>query len=116
MENDLSLSALITVTEGEGRLAYAVFSSELSPYAMTDRMSYCISVTADSYAHLGRILSAVPVFGYSQTALSVGDDEYGRVRARLTLCGDGDAMALWLYLLLYSVSSTLLGRYPTIEI
>ena len=116
LENDLSLSALVTLKDGEGRLAYAVFSSTPTPYVETDAMSLSISVTADSYAHLGRILSAIPAFGYTQTALSVGDDEYGRVHARLTLCANGDFMALWLYLLLYSVNASLLGRYPTIEI
>ena len=34
LENDLCLSALITITVGEEKLAYALFSTEISPFAV----------------------------------------------------------------------------------
>ena len=116
LENDLCLSALITITVGEEKLAYALFSTEISPFAVREKMSLTLTVTADSYAHLGSILTALPLFGYTTTAVSSVGEEYGRVRARITLCDAGDATALWLYLSLYSAGFSLIGRYPTIEI
>lgn len=115
-ENDLCLSALVTITVGEEKLAYALFSTEISPFAVIEEMSLALTVTADSYAHLGNILTAIPIFGYTTTAFSSLGEEYGRVRARITLCGAGDATALWLYMSLYSAGFSLVGRYPTIEI
>lgn len=115
-QNDLYFSALITLTMAEERPVYALFSTEPAPFLETDRMALCLQVTAESYAHLGLLLSAVPAFGYTQTSLSTESEEYGRVRARLSLVGDGDAMALWIYLSLYAVGVSQLGRYPIIEI
>lgn len=116
LQRDLSLSAVITIAEGEEKLVYALFSVNPSPYITTDSMSLSFIVAADSYAHLGNILATFPLFGYHETALSAMGEEYGRVRARVTLCGAGDAMALWLYLSLYSAGFSLTGKYPTIEI
>lgn len=115
-QNDLCFSALVASEEGEDRLVYALVSTELCPFAETDRMALSFKITADSYAHLGSILSAIPVFGYTQTSLSTESEEYGRVRARLSLVGEGDATALWIYLSLYAVGVSHLGRYPIIEI
>lgn len=116
MENDLFLSALVTVANGEEKLVYALLSSFLSPYAETDGMSLCLEVIADTYAHLGRIFSVLPVLGYRQTSVFAEWEEYGRIRARITLDGDGDDVALWLYLSFDSAGMTPLGRYPTLEI
>ena len=114
-QNDLYLCARIAVPEREARLVYALFSSENSPDAITDAMALSVQVTADSYAHLGRILSVLPALGYEQIALFTEAEEYGRVRARLELVDGGDALALWIFLSLYSAGSSLLGRYPMIE-
>ena len=115
MQNDLFISALVTVSEGEEKLIYALFSSELSPYVPNDRMALAFKLTVDSYAHLGRLLANLPVFGYIQTSLSTEGEEYGRVCVRLSLVGDGDVTALWIYFSLYAVGASLLGRYPIIE-
>lgn len=115
MQNDLLLSALVIVSEGEEKLVYALFSSDLSPYVENDRMAVTFKITVDSYAHLGRLLASLPIFGYTQKSLSTEGEEYGRVCVRLSLVGDGDVKALWIYLSLYAVSASLLGRYPIIE-
>ena len=114
-QNDLSLCARIAVPEREDTLVYALFATKVSPYAKTDEMALSLQITADSYAHLGRILSVIPVFGYDTASLFTESEEYGRVRAKAELLGTGDATALWIYLSLYSAGSTLLGRYPIIE-
>ena len=115
MQNDLLISALVNVYEGEEKLVYALFSSEPSPYVQTDRMALTFKIALDSYAHLGRLLSVLPVFGYKKTALATEGEDYGRIYVRLSLAGEGDATALWLYLSLYAVSASLLGRYPILE-
>ena len=114
-QNDLYLCARISFPEKEDTLVYALFSTQIAPYIQTDTMALSLQITADSYAHLGRILSAIPAFGYEQASLFTEAEEYGRVRACAELFGEGDALALWLYLSLYSAGSTLLGRYPVIE-
>lgn len=114
-ENDLCISALVTVSEGEEKLTYALFARDLSPYAVSDHMPLYFRITADSFAHLGRMLSAFPFFGFSTSALRTEPEEYGRVRARISLTGDGNAMALWIYLLLYSAGFSFLGRCLSIE-
>lgn len=116
LKHELYLCACISVPEREERLVYALFSAQNSPYVETERMALSIQITADSYSHLGHILSLIPAFGYEQTALFTEAEEYGRVRARMDLVGNGDALSLWIYLSLYSAGSTLLGRYPMIEI
>ncbi len=114
-QNELYLCARIELPEREDKLVYALFSTALSPYAETEEMALSLQITADSYAHLGHILSAIPAFGYEEASLYTEPEEYGRVRARGELVKRGDALALWLYLSLYSAGSTLLGRYPIIE-
>ena len=115
-QNDLSLSALVHVPHGEGRLAYALLSSELSPFVHLDKMALSLRLTAGSFAHLGQMLAALALMGYTQTELIPEREEYGRVCAVITLMGEGDALALWLYLSLYSVGFSFLGRYPVIEL
>ena len=115
-QNDLYFSAIVTLVEGDERFVYALFSQDFAPFAQTDCMVHSFKITAESYSHLGRILSAIPVFGYTQTSLSTESEEYGRVRAHLSLRGDGDETALWIYFSLYAVGVSHLGRYPIIEI
>ena len=106
---------LVRLSEGEQELSFALLSNEVTPFLFSEDMCLMLLLTADSYAHLGRMLSALTVFGYRQTALSTTAEEYGRVRANVALGGDGNYLALWIYLSLYSVGFSLFGRYPVIE-
>lgn len=115
-QNDLAISALMTVADGEDRPIYVLASRELSPYFSAPCMLLSLSVTVNSYEHLGRILSALPLFGYQQRSFASEAEEYGRIRGRITLDGEGNAMALYLYLSIYSVGFSVLGRYPMLEI
>ncbi len=115
-EHDLTVCALVSVPHGEGQLAYALLSTDVAPFVVSEHMALSIRLTAESFAHLGKMLSVIPVFGYVQTELIPEREEYGRVCAVVTLTGQGDAIALWLYLSLYSVGFSFLGRYPVIEL
>lgn len=115
-EHDLSIGALVSVPRGEAQLGYALLSTDISPFVYSDRMALSVRLTAESFAHLGKMLSAIPALGYIQTELIPEREEYGRVCAAVTLTGNGDAVALWLYLSLYSVGFSFLGRYPVIEL
>ncbi len=114
--HDLCISALVTVFEGDDRPIYALVSTEPCPYSVKENMLLSLSLTADSYEHLGRLLSAFPLFGYRQRGLSCTEEEYGRIRGRITLEGEGNAIALYIYLSLCSVGFSILGRYPMFEI
>lgn len=112
--HELCLDCLIRLTEGEERFSYALLSSEVTPFLSSEDMCLALLLTADSYAHLGRMLSAFSALGYREPALSSAKEEYGRVRANITLSGEGDPFALWVYLSLSSVGFSLRGRYPVI--
>ena len=114
-KHDLYLCARVGVLEMEEKLVYALFSTQAAPYAIAETMALSLQITADSFAHLGLMLSLIPAFGYEQMSLFTEAEEYGRVRAVIELIGKGDALALWIYLSLYSAGSSLLGRYPIIE-
>ena len=81
-------------------------------------MRFDLRLTADSFATLGTVFSTLSVFGLRQTEFLPEKEEYGRVCGRITLEGDGNLPALWLYLSFLSVGASFLGRYPytTIEI
>lgn len=115
-EGDFFLAALISVPREEERLMYALFSAVPAPFAFESEMRITLRLTAEDYAHLGRMLAAFPSFGYLQTDLLPEHEEYDRVCARVTLKGKGDPIALWAYLSFYSVGFSFLGRYPLIEI
>lgn len=115
-EGDLLLSALVFVPREEGRLTYALLSDRAAPFVSSADMRITLRLTAKDHAHLGRMLAAFPTFGYGQTDLLPEREEYGRVCARVTLAGDGDPVALWIYLSFYSVGFSFLGRYPLIEL
>ena len=114
-ENDLYIAALISVPSGEERLIYALLSDTLSPYVVSSDMQCFFEITADSFAHMGRILSSFSFFDYKTASLRTESEEYGRVRARVSLLGEGNAFALWIFLSLYSVGFSFLGRCPLIE-
>jgi hypothetical protein len=114
--HDLCISALITVQDGDDRPIYALVSTLLSPFSVQEDMLLSLYLTADSYEHLGRLLSAFPLFGYRQIGLSCEVEEYGRVRGRITLEGEGNAIALYIYLSLSSAGFSILGRYPMFKI
>ncbi len=113
--HELCLGGVVTLSEGEERFSFALLSPEVAPLLFSADMRLALRLTADSYAHLGRMLSAFSALGYGQTALCAAEEEYGRVHADVTLNGEGDPLALWVYLSLYSVGFSLRGRYPVIE-
>lgn len=115
-EGDLLLAALVFVPREEGRLTYALLSARPAPFVFSADMRITIRLTAEDPAHLGRMLAAFPTFGYDGTELLPEREEYGRVCARVTLAGEGDPVALWTYLSIYSVGFSFLGRYPLIEL
>ena len=114
--HDLSFSALVSVPRGEGRFVYALLAPVFSPFVALESMHLSFRVTAESFSHLGAMLSAFPIMGYRQTEFVPEREEYGRACGRVTLTGDGDTLALWTYLSLYSVGFSFLGRYPNIDL
>ena len=69
-------------------------------------------MSATDLGHLSAMMAELPLFGFRQTALFSEGETYGRVSARLSLAGEGDAMALFIYFSLFSNGFSLLGRYP----
>ena len=114
--HDLSFAALVSLSRESGKLVYALLSRTPSPFVYDEGMHLSFRLTADSYAHLGAIFSALPVMGYTQSEFFPEREEYGRVCGRVTLTGAGDACALWTYLSLYAVGFSFLGRYPNIDL
>lgn len=114
--HDLFIAALVSVTKEDGRLFYVLLSSRVSPFLSMEKMALSFRVTAESFNHLGHMFSAFSAMGFLQTDFVPEREEYGRVCGRVTLTGEGDPLALWAYLSLYSVGFSFLGRYPIIDL
>ena len=112
--HELYINGVVTLTEEEEHFSFALLSPLPAPLLSVGDMRLSLRLTADSYAHLGRMLSAFSAFGYAKAELSATKEEYGRVCAQVTLGAEGNTLALWAYLSLYSVGFTLRGRYPLI--
>lgn len=111
-EYDLYTVAMVQMEAEGGR--YGLFSLHNAPFAEREQMYLSLRFTANSYPHMGRMLSAFAALGFSVKELSSADD-YGRVSCRAVLGEKGDALALWLYLCLYAGGFSFLGRFPLLK-
>lgn len=111
-KHELYLSGTVDVKEGDGVLTYALFSKACAPFLQQQNMHLALRLTADTFSTLGTVFSAFSAFGFRQTDFLPEQEEYGRACGRVTLVGDGNLPALWLYLSFLSVGAAFLGRYP----
>ena len=111
---DLYTAAAVELTE-EGGGIYGLFSLHGAPFAEKERMLLSLRFTADSYAPMGRMLSAISALGFSVKEFFSAPEDYGRVECMAVLDENGNDFALWLYLCLYAGGFSFLGRFPLLE-
>ena len=114
--HELCLAGTMDVKEGEGVFTYALFSKACAPFEEGVDMRLDVRLTADEFATLGTVFSTLSAFGFRGADFLPEKEEYGRACGRVTLQGDGNLPALWLYLSFLSVGASFLGRYPHLVI
>ncbi len=112
---DLYTAAAVNIAEEERGVLYGLFAATNHPFFEKDDMLFALRFTAESYAHMGYILSAFGAFEFSALHFSSHWEDYDRVECHVVLKNKGNYMALWTYLYLYANGFSVLGRFPLIS-
>ncbi len=108
----LYISAIIPVYGTDGQeMHYAFFTAQPTFFESTGGECLELLIQAESYGAAMETASLLSVFGYDVSYTTFSPLDYGRVRARIALVGDGDESALWFFLSLCAGEFLVLGRY-----
>ena len=108
----LYMSAIIPVYGTDGQeMLYAFFTAQPTFFESAGGECLELLIQAESYEAAMETASLLSAFGYDVSYIAFSPLDYGRVRARIALVGDGDESALWFFLSLCTGEFFVLGRY-----
>lgn len=108
----LRLCALLSVGQNEtDETTYGAFFSESVTLVNEPCLYTEVKLTCESYETAMQILSCLSLFEFELIRLHVTSEEYGRVKARIVLYGEGNLTALWFFFALLTGDFEIIGRY-----
>ena len=109
------ITAILSAGDGEREALFALYSLSPASFAVGEKRYIEWQTISNTYEDVSVLMSLTSLFGHTLVQYKCTPSEYGRIKCRAVLCGNGDDTALWFFLSLAAGGFSLLGVYPLLS-